>query len=105
MTTSVKSKTLNAVLDYADTNISYDISKELRASRAEENHLSELKKVIKATVNPFSKQINKDFLFDIKINRQASKNVQKHLLPLFKCGEEKRDVFISECSSTSEQFI
>ena len=64
-----------------------------------------LKKVIKATVNPFSKQINKDFLFDIKINRQASKNVQKHLLPLFKCGEEKRDVFVSDCSSTSEQFI
>ena len=31
--------------------------------------------------------------------------MQKHLLPLFKCGEEKRDVFVSECSSTSEQFI
>ena len=45
VTTSVKSKTLNAVLDYADTNISYDISKELRASRAEQNHLSELKKI------------------------------------------------------------
>ena len=44
VTTSVKSKTLNAGVDYADTNISYDISKELRASRAEQNHLSELKK-------------------------------------------------------------
>ena len=28
-----------------------------------------------------------------------------NLLTLLKCGEEKRDVFVSECSSTSEQFI
>ena len=42
VTTSMKSKILNAVLDYADKNISYDESKELRASRirAEQNHLS-----------------------------------------------------------------
>ena len=60
----MKSKILNAVLDYADMSISYDGSKELDASRirAEKNHLSKLKKVIKATVNPFSKQLNKDFL-------------------------------------------
>ena len=56
-------------------------------------------------MNPFSKQINKGFLFSIKIDKQASKNVEKYLLTLFKCGEEKRDVFVSECSSTSEQFI
>ena len=42
VTASMKSKILNAVLDYADMNISYDESKELRASRirAEQNHLS-----------------------------------------------------------------
>ena len=42
VTTSMKSKILNAVLDYADKNISYEESKELRASRirAEQNHLS-----------------------------------------------------------------
>ena len=42
VTTSMKSKILNTVLDYADKNISYDESKELRASRirAEQNHLS-----------------------------------------------------------------
>ena len=56
-------------------------------------------------VNPFSKQINKGFLFNIKIDQQVSKNVEKYLLTFFKCGEEKRDVFVSECSSTSEQFI
>ena len=31
--------------------------------------------------------------------------MEKYLLTLFKCGEEKRDVFLSECSSTSERFI
>ena len=56
-------------------NISYDISKELRASRAEQNHLSKLKKVIKATVNPFSKQ-RKDFFFNIKSGTQASEDVE-----------------------------
>ena len=71
----MKSKILNAVLDYADMSIYYDESKELRASRirAEQNHLSKLKKVIKAMVNPFSTQLNKDFLFNIKSSTQASK--------------------------------
>ena len=105
VTASMKSKILNAFLDYADKNISYDESKELHAFRirAEQNHLSKLKKVIKATVNPFSKQLNKDFLFNIQIVTQASKNVEKCLLTLFKCGQAKRDVFVSECSSTSER--
>ena len=42
VTASMKSKKLNAVLDYTDKNISYDESKELRVSRirAEQNHLS-----------------------------------------------------------------
>ena len=75
------------------------------ASRAEHNHLSKLEKVIKAMVNPFSEQINKDFLFNIKINTQASKYVKKYLLTLLKCVEEKRDLFVPECSSTSKQFI
>ena len=106
VTASMKSKILNAVFDCADMNISYDESKELRASRirAEQNHLIKLKKVIKATVNPFSKQL-KDFLFNIKTGTKASKDVEKYLLILFKCGEEKRDVFVRECSSTSERFI
>ena len=30
---------------------------------------------------------------------------KKYLLTLLKCGDEKRDVFVSECSSTSERFI
>ena len=45
VTASMKSKILNAFLDYADMNISYDTSRELREFRAEQNHLS--KKVIK----------------------------------------------------------
>ena len=57
-------------------------------------------------VNPFSEQINKDFLFNIKINTQASKYVKKYLLTLLKCVEEKRDLFVPErSSSTSKQFI
>ena len=38
----MKSKKLNAVLDYTDKKISYDESKELRVSRitAEQNHLN-----------------------------------------------------------------
>ena len=31
--------------------------------------------------------------------------MEKYLLTSFKCGEEKRDVFVRECSSTSERFI
>ena len=106
VTASMKSKILNAVLDYADMNISYDESKESRASRirSEQNHLHKLIEVIKVTVNPFSKQRNKDFSFNIKTGTKAPKNVEKYLLTLFKCGEEKRGVFVSECSRTSELF-
>ena len=46
VTASVKGKMLNAVLDYADMNISYDNLQELRACRikAEQNHLSKFLK-------------------------------------------------------------
>ena len=106
VTASMKSNILNAVLDCADMSISCDESKELRASRirVEQNHLSKLNKVIKVMLYPFSKQPNKDFLFNIKTGTQASKDVEKYLLTLLKCGNE-RDVFASECSSTSERFI
>ena len=60
--------------------------------------------MIKATVNPFSKQLNKD-LFNIKTGTQASKDVEKYLLTLLECGEEKIDVFVRECSSPSGRFI
>ena len=81
VTASMKSKILNAVLDYADMNISYDESKELSASRirAEQNHLSKFKKILKATENSFSKQL-KDFLINIKNGTQASKDVEKYLV-------------------------
>ena len=81
MTVSMKSKILNAVLDYADMNISYDESKELSASRirAEQNHLSKFKKILKVTENSFSKQL-KDFLINIKNGTQASKDVEKCLV-------------------------
>ena len=54
-------------------NISYDKLKELHASRisAKQNHLSKLKKVINARDNTFSKQFNKDFLFNIKAGKQV----------------------------------
>ena len=81
VTASMKSKILNAVLDYTDTNISYDESKELSASRirAEQNHLSKFEKILKATENSFSKQL-KDFLINIKNGTQASKDVEKYLV-------------------------
>ena len=49
VTASIKSKILNAVLDYPDMKMSYDESKELRPSRmrVEQNHLSKFKKVVK----------------------------------------------------------
>ena len=31
--------------------------------------------------------------------------MEKYILTLFKRGEEKRHLFLSECSSTSEQFV
>ena len=35
-------------------------------------------------VNPFSKQLKKDFLFNIKTSTKAPQNVEKYILTLFK---------------------
>ena len=72
-------------------NISCDESKKLRASRmrAEQNHLSKLKKFIKATVNPFSLKLNKDFLFNIKTGTQASK-MSENIFSLYSNVERKK---------------
>ena len=97
----MKSKILNAVLDYADMNICYNELKESRVSRitVKQNHLSNLEKVIKSRVNPFLKQLNKDFLFNIKTGTQAPKNLEKYLLTLFKHGAEFILLLIFLCKS------
>ena len=53
----------------------------------------------------FQNNLTKIFLFNIKTGTQALKDVERYLLILFKCGDEKKDVFVSECSSTSEGFV
>ena len=53
----------------------------------------------------FQNNLTKIFLFNIKTGTQALKDVERYLLILFKCGEEKKDIFVSECSSTSEGFV
>lgn len=53
-------------------------------------------KVIKAKLSRFSKQLHKYSLFNIKTGTQASKNVEKYILTLFRCGQGKGDVILSE---------
>ena len=70
MTASMKIKILNAVLDYANMNISYDESKELLASRirAEQYHLSKFLK---------NQSDGKSFFKTTKIFYSTSKPVHK----------------------------
>ena len=53
-------------------------------------------KVIKAKLSRFSKQLHKYSLFNIKTGTQGSKNVEKYILTLFRCGQGKGDVILSE---------
>ena len=68
VTSSMKTKLINSLLEYADIKSKADQCKDLRQERIEKDAklLQELKATIKGTLNPFSTDTNKDALFNIK---------------------------------------
>ena len=82
VTSSMKTKMMNSLLEYADIKSKTDMCKDLCPSMIERGNktLRELRTVIKDTSNPFAPEINKDALFNIKTDRRASEKVEEYLL-------------------------
>ena len=104
--TSMKAKLVNILLEQADMQNIAEPSKETRKSSIvrDQNCLSELKKVINESMNPFCKQLDREVLFNIKTGRQASSVVKHFLLNIREHGEEKRDKFVKQCQQDPGRF-
>ena len=59
---------------------------------------------IKNNINPFSKEIDKENLYNISSGQAVNINVSNFLLSLEKVGDEQRQAFIEECSKDAYRF-
>ncbi|CAG9814704.1 unnamed protein product [Phaedon cochleariae] len=59
---------------------------------------------MKSNLNPFSTQLDKDCLYNIKTGKAAPDNVTNFLLNILKDGKELRENFIAECSEKTDRF-
>ena len=97
VTGATRTQILNQLLEIADLK-SYDAdSKDLGTPRMKNDKscLEQIKGVILFSVNPFSSNINKHGLFNLKTGKQASEETEKYLLG--DSSEDKRDAFVAEC--------
>jgi hypothetical protein len=59
---------------------------------------------MKKNVNPFSKDNDKNNLYNISTGQEVSEDIGHFLLNMEKLGNERREQFINECSEDPERF-
>ena len=77
-----------------------DVSEELKLHRVRQNcnDLAKISQSIKETMNPFSSQLEKDYLFNISTGKVAGNETSEFLLSVCDIGSRARDCFINDCS-------
>jgi hypothetical protein len=83
-----------------------DITADLERSRIN-RHSLQLQNLIahmKQNVNPFSKDNDKNNLYNISTGQAVSEDIEHFLLNVEKLGNEQREQFINECSEDPERF-
>ena len=103
VTSATRTQIVNQLLEVADMKNSQAETKDLGAPRMKKDKmcLKNIKEIILSSVNPFSANINKDGLFNLKTGKQASEETEKYLLG---DSEEKRNSFVTECIERGDRF-
>lgn len=76
-----------------------DITTDLQKSRIEKNsqQLQDFVSHIKQNVNPFSAELDKNYLFNISTGQTVKEEIESFLLNVETMGNEQRLKFITEC--------
>ena len=106
VTSPITSEIANALLEYANMESSEGGNKEVKKQRKkiDVEDLEKLKKFITSTINPFQQRRRKDYLFDLKAEKQVNKAAETYLLNVMKEGKRQKDSFVSECQEDTNRF-
>lgn len=103
---SIRSKIIAHVMEEVDLRPDQDVTADLEQSRIN-RHSMQLENCInhiKQNMNPFSKDIDKKFLYNISTGQAVTPDIENFLLNVEKFGSEQRKQFILECSADEERF-
>lgn len=102
----IRSSIISYVFDKAGLNKKQDVSAELERNKIKSSiqQRDKFLEAMKSTLNPFSTELDKDSLFNIKTGRAAPEHVSDFLLKVLKEGKELREKFIGECFESSDRF-
>ena len=105
-TNSMRSETVNNVLEIADLDKPIDDTKELKAPRIvkDKEDVQKVKKLIKNTLNPFVESTNVDALFNIRTDKKLEIDKETYLLTSVNEGVNIRDKLIEECQKNPQRF-
>ena len=83
-----------------------DVTRELKPGRIRKNaaDLANILNMLKQTMNPFSRKLDKDSLFNIGSGKSASEETKNFLLSVIKIGETAQNTFVNECTENRDRF-
>lgn len=102
----LRTSIISNVFEDLDMTNKEDITKDLKPYKIR-NSNSNLKKVIdmiRNTINPFSEDIEHEFLFNLGTGKSAKKETESYLLNICTIGETERQKFINECIVNPNRF-
>lgn len=103
---SIRTKIISVVLDELKMTVENDTIKELDSYRINKDRkcLETIIDTINRNINPFSKKIDKENLFNIVTGRAACYETAFFLLNVNNLGEEQKEAFIKGCNDNSDRF-
>ncbi|CAH1645610.1 unnamed protein product [Spodoptera littoralis] len=103
---SIRSKIIAHIMEETDLRADQDITADLELIRIKRHslQLDHCITHIKQNMNPFSRDVDKDFLYIISTGQAVTEDIENFLLNVETLGNKQREEFITECSADDERF-
>ncbi|KAL4718512.1 hypothetical protein ACJJTC_002715 [Scirpophaga incertulas] len=102
---SIRSKIIAHIMEETDLRADQDITADLEQSRIKRHslQLDHCITHIKQNMNPFSRDVDKDLLYNISTGQAVTIDIENFLLNVETLGNKQREEFITECSADDER--
>ena len=102
----IRTQVISDVFEMLDMSKKEDVSKDLHPNRARKNtgHMLKLLETIPEHMNPFSKDLDKEILYNLGTGKSAQIETADFLLSVVKIGRKAQTDFINECIEDPARF-
>jgi hypothetical protein len=102
----LRTSVISSVLEEFGLSNKEDTTKDLQKHKIKGDNeaLENVMVMLKNTMNPFDKNLDKEQLYNLGSGKAANKDTEKFLLNIEKNGDEARKTFIEECITNTSRF-